>query len=144
MNRSFSHYRLAAVIIATSLAVAATGMLLRTKHSPAADASARSNEQPSLAATAAGVTKAPAPKVLTKADAAAALPSVSVRGEVITAHLATVPESVWHERTPAQPPYAAPAPAYEPFPRTPLVPGVPIISSPLRPADPALPTHSEK
>lgn len=89
-------------------------------------------------------TEEPAPEVLAEKAAAVALPSVSVRGEVITAHLATVPESVWQEPLPAQPPYAVPAPDYNAFASQPPPPGVPIIDSPLRPADDAPPDHSEK
>src|SRR5688572_10265979 len=102
MKRSLFRKRLPVLITAACLAVAATGVVLLMKHSPGPDASAKTETR----ATAAGATDQPAPKALAEAEAVVAPPSVSVRGEIITAHLATVPESVWHESAPAQPPYA--------------------------------------
>lgn len=144
MKRSLTQKRFAALIIAACLAVAVTAVLLSTKHSPAPDAAGKTQAPVTTVLPATVAADEPAPKMLTKEEASVALPSVSVRGEVITAHLATVPESVWHQSAPAQPPYAVPAPSYPPFPNDPPTPGVPIINSPLRPADAARTENSEK
>ena len=125
------------------LAVAAAGVLLLMKLPPSADTSAKTGAPASSVPPVAGATDTLAPKVLTE-DSVVPLPSVSVRGEIITAHHATVPESVWHEAAPAQPAYAVPAPSYPPFPNDPPTPGVPIIHSALRPPDAASPPGPEK
>lgn len=144
MNRLHSHPRLPVLITAVVLAVAATGMLLLTKHAPATDASVRPAAPGAPVRPAASAAGKPAPNALPQEVSTVALSSVSVRGEVITAYTATVPERVWHESATAQPSYAVPAPSYEAFPHDPPAPGVPIIDSPLRPADAAPPQSFQK
>src|SRR5688572_22076468 len=144
MNRPLTRKRRPALITATCLAVSATGVLQLMKLPPPADTSAKTEAPAPTLLPAAGATETSAANALTPGDSTVAPPRVSVPGEVITAHLATVPESVWHESTPAQPPYAVPAPSYPPFPNDPPAPGVPIINSPLQPADAAPPGNSEK
>ena len=139
-----SRKRFAALAAASVLAVALTVMFSTENRSPDSDVAEKMERPAPTMPAAAGATEEPDPMAPAEADASQVLTTVSVRGEVITAHLATVPESVWNNSAPVQPPYAVPAPSYDRFPHASPTPGVPIINSALRPAEAAPPDRAEK